>query len=94
MPIDLNGGPEQFREMALGAMELVKRYYAELPDLPVMPVTTSGAVRALLYEPLPEEGTPVAEALAIARDVASSENAIALKTQDVTGLLGRTFGQR
>jgi aromatic-L-amino-acid decarboxylase len=69
MCADLKTGPEQFHEMAVQALEVVERYYAELSDIPVMPVTTASAVRDLLNEPLPQQGATVADALAIVRDV-------------------------
>jgi aromatic-L-amino-acid/L-tryptophan decarboxylase len=69
MPSDIETSPERFREMALRAVELVERYYAELPTMPVMPATTALAVRDLLREPLPEHGTNPAVALDTVRDV-------------------------
>src|SRR5438105_8848655 len=62
-------GAQHVHEMALKALEVVVRYYDELPAMPVMPVTTAGAVRDLLSEPLPSEPATVTEALGIVRDV-------------------------
>jgi aromatic-L-amino-acid decarboxylase len=69
MFVDLKTSPEQFHDMAGRALEIVERYYAELSNMPVMPVTTASAVRDLLYEPLPQQGTTVADALATIRDI-------------------------
>ena len=69
MFVDLKTSPEQFHDMAARALEIVERYYAELPNMPVMPVTTASAIRDWLYEPLPQQGTTVADALATVRDV-------------------------
>ena len=69
MSSELEISPEQFRLMALQALEIVERYYADLPNMPVMPGTTSGAVRDLLQEPLPQDGTTIPDALATIRDV-------------------------
>lgn len=62
-------GTQHVREMLIQALEVVARYYAELPALPVMPVTTAAAVRDLLFEPLPTEPATVSDALRIVRDV-------------------------
>jgi aromatic-L-amino-acid decarboxylase len=69
MDLDPVTSRQQFREMANRAVDIVERYYAELPEMPVMPVTTALAVHELLYEPLPYEGATVDEALAVIRDV-------------------------
>ena len=66
---DLEPGPEQFREMAIRALEVVERYYADLSQMPVMPVTTAQVIQDLLYEPLPQDGSTVTEALAVVRDI-------------------------
>jgi glutamate/tyrosine decarboxylase-like PLP-dependent enzyme len=60
---------EQFRDMAVRAVDIVERYYAELPTLPAMPVTTAATVRDLLNEPLPQEGATMDDALNVIRDV-------------------------
>lgn len=67
MFVDLKTSPEQFHDMVVRALEIVERYYAELSNLPVMPDTTASAVRDLLYEPSPQQGTTVADALATIR---------------------------
>jgi aromatic-L-amino-acid decarboxylase len=69
MSDELDLPAERFRQMAIGALELVERYYAELPGMPVMPVTTAQAVREILHEFVPEEGVGIAETLAVIRDV-------------------------
>ncbi len=68
-PLQLNASPEEFREMASRAVEIVERFYADLPALPVMPVTNAAAVRELLAEPLPFAGTGIDEALATVQNV-------------------------
>ena len=51
--------PEEFRDLALAAIDIVAQYYRELSSMPVMPATTAAELRKLLYEPLPEgPGTP------------------------------------
>jgi aromatic-L-amino-acid decarboxylase len=60
---------QQFREMANRVVDIVERYYAELPAMPVMPVTTAQALHELLSEPLPHEGATVDETLAVIRDI-------------------------
>ena len=69
MSTNAQAGAQHVRETALKALEVVARYYGELPAMPVMPVTTAGAVRDLLSEPLPSEPATVTEALGIVRDV-------------------------
>jgi aromatic-L-amino-acid decarboxylase len=69
MFIDAQAGAQQLREMVIQALEVVARYYDELPAMPVMPVTTAGAVHDLLSEPLPSEPATLADALGIVRDV-------------------------
>ena len=55
--------------MSLQALEVVERYYAELSNMPVMPLTTSRAVRDLLLEPLPQQRSTIEDALATIRDI-------------------------
>jgi glutamate/tyrosine decarboxylase-like PLP-dependent enzyme len=69
MSIQAQAAAQQVREMVTQALEVVARYYDELPAMPVMPVTTAGAVRNLLSEPLPTEPATVTDALRIVRDV-------------------------
>jgi glutamate/tyrosine decarboxylase-like PLP-dependent enzyme len=63
MSFELGLSPDEFSEMARRATDLIASYYRELPEMPVMPVTTSAAVRELLQEPLPQEGTRFEEVL-------------------------------
>lgn len=59
MNLTLANTPEEFRDLALAAIEVVAQYYRELSSMPVMPTTTAAVLRQLLYEPLPEApGTP------------------------------------
>src|SRR3974377_12771 len=69
MPTDLDTSRAQFHEMALQALKVVERYYAELANLPVMPQTTAQAVRDLLSEPLPRAPASFAGTLADLRDI-------------------------
>jgi glutamate/tyrosine decarboxylase-like PLP-dependent enzyme len=69
MSADLEMSPEQFRAMTLQALELVEHYYAGLSSMPVMPSTTARAVHELLFEALPQRGSPADRALATVRDV-------------------------
>ena len=69
MSNELDISPERFREMAIRALEVVESYYAELPVMPVMPVTSAQAVRDLLNEALPREGSGIADALTVVRDI-------------------------
>jgi glutamate/tyrosine decarboxylase-like PLP-dependent enzyme len=69
MSIQAQAGAQHVREMVTQALEVVARYYDELPAMPVMPVTTAGAVRDLLSKPLPTEPATVTDALRIVRDV-------------------------
>ena len=55
--------------MSLQALDVIAQYWAELRNMPVMPVTSGQAVRDLLSEPLPAEPATVTEALATVRDV-------------------------
>src|SRR4051794_35943525 len=55
MSLSLATTPEQFRDLALAAIDVVVHYYRNLPNMPVMPVTTAAEVRQLLDEALPEE---------------------------------------
>ena len=48
MSLSLATTPEEFRELALAAIDVVARYYRELSNMPVMPVTTAAEVRQLL----------------------------------------------
>jgi aromatic-L-amino-acid/L-tryptophan decarboxylase len=65
----MEGRAGEFRELAEAAMEIVERYYAELADHPIMPVTTASAVRDLLDEGLPEDPTAGDGLLATVREV-------------------------
>jgi aromatic-L-amino-acid/L-tryptophan decarboxylase len=59
MSLSLATTPGEFYQLALAAIDLVADYYRNLPNMPVMPSTTSAEVRHLLDEGLPEEpGTP------------------------------------
>jgi glutamate/tyrosine decarboxylase-like PLP-dependent enzyme len=69
MSRELEMSPEQFRSVSLQAIEIVERYFAELPNIPVMPVTTAQEVWNLLFESLPKTAMPWPAALAIVRDV-------------------------
>jgi len=60
---------ESFSEIAEQALEIVAQYCAGLSNMPVMPDTTSRALRDLLVEPLPSEPAPVTDTFAIIRDV-------------------------
>jgi aromatic-L-amino-acid/L-tryptophan decarboxylase len=55
MSLSLATTPEEFRDLALAAIDVVVHYYRNLSDMPVMPATTAAEVRHLLYEALPEE---------------------------------------
>lgn len=55
MSLTLATTTEEFRDLALAAIDVVAQYYRELSDMPVMPATTAAEVRHLLYEALPEE---------------------------------------
>lgn len=69
MPSPLDTSPEEFRRLARQAIEIVERFYEQLPHAPVMPVTTADAVRSLLSEPLPDQPFDAAQALAVVQDV-------------------------
>ncbi len=69
MYLDPETDPEQFRDMASRAVDIVERYFTELSAMPAMPATTSAGLRELLSEPLPQEGTTPDAALAVIRDV-------------------------
>lgn len=69
MCADLVSDSKRFREMATPALDLVERYYSQLSNMPVMPVTTARAVHDLLYEPLPQEASTVADALEVIQNV-------------------------
>jgi aromatic-L-amino-acid/L-tryptophan decarboxylase len=56
--------PEEIRRIGLAAMEAAARYYESLPARRIMPETTSSALRALLDEPLPRQGTDFSGLLA------------------------------
>ncbi|HWC97697.1 MAG TPA: aminotransferase class V-fold PLP-dependent enzyme [Candidatus Sulfopaludibacter sp.] len=49
--------PDEIRTLGLAAVEQIAAYYDTLADRPVMVPTTSAALRALLDEPLPRDGT-------------------------------------
>jgi len=69
MCADLVSDSERFREMATPTLELVERYYSQLSNMPVMPVTTARAVHDLLNEPLPQEASTIADALEVIENV-------------------------
>src|ERR1700676_665859 len=69
MYLDPETDQEQFRDMANRAVDIVEQYYTGLSAMLVMPDTTASAVHHLLYEPLPQEGAIVEDALAVIRDV-------------------------
>jgi glutamate/tyrosine decarboxylase-like PLP-dependent enzyme len=69
MALDLPTPPEQIHELGRRALDIVERYYADLPNLPVMPATTAEALRKLLHEPLPADGVAIDEAMAVVRDI-------------------------
>jgi glutamate/tyrosine decarboxylase-like PLP-dependent enzyme len=71
----LISGADEIREMGRDALDLVVSYYESLaagrPAIrPVVRPTTSAHLRGLLDEPLPQEGVPLPQALAILKDVA------------------------
>ncbi len=69
MYLDPEADPDQFRAMASRAVDIVERYFAEIADLPAMPLTTAPAVRELLREPLPQEGAALDDVLNVVRDI-------------------------
>jgi len=69
MCADLASDPEQFREMAIRALQVVEQYYGQLGHKPVMRVTTARAIRDLLYEPLPQEGSTLAAAFSVVQEI-------------------------
>ncbi len=61
---------EQLRAACALAAEAMAEYYRLLPGRPIMPATTSRALRDLLEEPLPREGSELAPLIdAIRRDI-------------------------
>lgn len=69
MSLGLATTPEEFRNLASAAIDIVEQYYRELSRMPVMPATTADEVRQLLHEPLPEGPGIPSEVLRTVRDV-------------------------
>ncbi len=65
--LDLNVA--QARELGRAAVDVMARYYDALPKRPVMPDTTAQAIRELMDEPLPREGTEPARLLRVLEEV-------------------------
>jgi aromatic-L-amino-acid decarboxylase len=60
---------ERIRQMGRDAVEVVARYYESLRDLPVYPRTSAAELKALLAEPLPQEGRDFSQLLDVFREV-------------------------
>ena len=56
---------EQLRQLGAAAVDWMAQYYDGLRDRPLYPSTSSAELRARLAEPLPQEGRPFAELLAL-----------------------------
>jgi len=69
MKLSLATTPEEFRDLALAAIDVIEGYYRELSNMPIMPATTAAELRQLLYEPLPQEPGTVSEILRTIQDV-------------------------
>ncbi len=69
MNLNLASTPEEFRELALAAIEIVTQYYRELPNMPIMPVTTARELRGMFSEPLPQDAGTCSEVLRTIQDV-------------------------
>jgi aromatic-L-amino-acid/L-tryptophan decarboxylase len=69
MSTPFEDGPAELSDIAARAVDIAVHYRAELPDLPVMPVTTAADVRNRLREPLPHDPVSAEDALAIVRDI-------------------------
>jgi aromatic-L-amino-acid/L-tryptophan decarboxylase len=65
----LDPPPERFREMAAAATEWMVSYRDRVADLPVAPTVSSAELRALLTEPLPQEGRDFTALLDTFREV-------------------------
>ena len=68
MPSELDMSPAEFRRLAVAVADLAAGYLAELPRLPIMPVTKAAEVQQLLREPLPKEPEDPETVLRIIRD--------------------------
>jgi aromatic-L-amino-acid/L-tryptophan decarboxylase len=55
MDMSLTSNAEDFRDLALAAIDVFTRYYSEVSNMPVMPSTTAAEVKQMLREPLPIE---------------------------------------
>lgn len=55
--------------MGAQAVDFVARYYESLRDRPIYPRTSAAELKALLYEPLPQEGRDFSQLLAVFEDV-------------------------
>ena len=64
----LNLNAEEARRLGRAAADLMAEYYAGMAGRGIMPETSSRAIRELLEEPLPEEGTDPETVLATVRD--------------------------
>lgn len=60
---------ERIRQMGREAVEVVARYYESLRDLPVYPRISAAELKALLAEPLPQEGRDFSRLLDVFREV-------------------------
>ena len=52
-----SNNPDEIRTLGRAALERVANYYESLSDRPVLVPTTSAALRELVDESLPQEGT-------------------------------------
>lgn len=65
----LDPSPERIRQMGAEAVEAVARYYESLRDRAVYPRTSSAELKALLQEPLPQEGRDFSRLLDVFREI-------------------------
>ena len=50
--------PDEIRRAGLAALDRIASYYETLRERPILVPTTSESLRALLDEPLPQDGVP------------------------------------
>jgi len=65
----LDTTPDDFRRMASEAVEVIARYYEQIRELPVFPVTTAREIEKLLDEALPETGADFSRLLSLFSEV-------------------------
>lgn len=69
MPDGLDLNAAELDELLRTAVDIMRQYYADLPQQPIMPDTTAATVRCRIAEPLPQHGVSASEALGFVRDV-------------------------